>query len=151
MYYKLPKMKGESSLIHKTISLTHSHNQTAKNHIPISQAGKPHSIPALNPTPQPLPPETTNAILLAPLLHHPSLDLVPHNFLFIDLRRRIFLLTPSSLDFGFEPLELRPNTLGVKPSGEIFQNNRVVEQDLLVPGRRGCEIGVSAGWRGGGD
>lgn len=30
MYYKLPKMKGDSSLIHKTISLTHSHNQNSK-------------------------------------------------------------------------------------------------------------------------
>jgi hypothetical protein len=102
------------------------------------------SIVPLDTAPQPLPPKTTNAVLLAPLLHHPSLDLVPHNLPLIDLRRSVFLLPPLGLDSGLDPLELGSDALGIEPSSEIFQDDGIVEQDLLVPGRRSRKIGVFA-------
>jgi len=118
--------------------VTHTHNKsqvrpstqcpkTTQKTSTQKQTGNPiNSIPPLNPTPKSFPPEATNTILLAPLLHHPSFQLIPNNLPLVNLRRRIFLLAPSGLDFRFEPLELRAETLRVKPSGEIFEDDGVV-------------------------
>jgi hypothetical protein len=117
--------------------------QNHKDSLP-NRRTNPTSIIPLNPTPQPLPPKTANTILLAPLLHHPSPDLVPHNLPLIHLNRSVLLLPPLSLDPRLDPLELCPNALRVEPSGQIFQHNRIVEQDFFVPGRRSREVGVFA-------
>jgi hypothetical protein len=64
------------------------------------------SISCLHSTPQSLFPKTAYAILLAPLLHHPSLKLIPNDFPLVDLRRRILLLATPCLGLVLQPLDL---------------------------------------------
>jgi hypothetical protein len=103
-------------------------------------------ISRLDSTPQSLFPKTAYAILLAPLLHHPSLKLIPNNFPLVDLRRRILLLATSCFSLVLQPSDFSSQTLSVQPRREIFKHNRVIQQDLFVPRRRGHVLADRSGF-----
>jgi hypothetical protein len=63
-------------------------------------------VSCLDSTPQSLFPKTADAILLAPLLHHPSFKLIPNNFPLVNLWRRIFLLATPCLSLVLQPRDL---------------------------------------------
>jgi len=90
-------------------------------------------VPCLHATPQPLLPKTANAVVFAPLLYHPSLQLVFDDFPLVDLRRRILLLSSLRFSLRLQPLNLEPQALLVQPGREIFKHNRIVQEDLFVP------------------
>ena len=90
-------------------------------------------VSCLHPTPQPFLPKTANAVVFAPLLHHPSLELVLDDFPLIDLRRRILLLATPRFGFGLQPLNLESQALQIQPSREILKHNRIIQEDLFVP------------------
>lgn len=90
-------------------------------------------VSCLHATPQPFLPKTANAIILAPFLHHPSLELVFDDFPLINLRRSIFLLAAPCLSLGLQPLNLKPQALLVQPGCEIFEHDRIIQEDLFVP------------------
>jgi hypothetical protein len=86
---------------------------TLEGHQPARQGSAPPSISCLDSTPQSLFPQTTDTVLLAPLLHHPSLELILDSFPLVDLRRRIFLLATLRLSLGLQPFNLSPQALSV--------------------------------------
>jgi hypothetical protein len=90
-------------------------------------------VSCLHATPQPFLPKTANAVVFAPLLHHPRLELVFDNFPLINLRRRIFLLATPCLGLGLQPLDLESQALQVQPGCEIFKHDRIIQEDLFVP------------------
>ena len=57
-------------------------------------------VSCLHATPQSFFPETANAVVFAPLLHHPRLELVFNDFPLVDLGRRIFLFAAPCLGLG---------------------------------------------------
>lgn len=85
------------------------------------------SIPRLHASAQTLFPKAADAVVLAPFLHHPGLELVSDRFPLIYLRRCILLLAALSLDLGLDALVLRSQTLLVEPGSQIFQYDWVVE------------------------
>lgn len=84
-------------------------------------------VSCLHATSQPFLPKTTNAIILAPLLYHPGLELVFDDFPLIDLRRCIFLLATPCLGLGLQPLDLESQALLVQPGCEIFKYDRIIQ------------------------
>ena len=90
-------------------------------------------ISCLHATPQPFLPKTANAVVFAPLLYHPSLEIVSEDFPLIDFGRRIFLLATLRFGLGLQPLDLESQALLIQPGCEIFKHNRIVQKDLFVP------------------
>lgn len=78
-------------------------------------------------------PETANAVVFAPLLHHPRLELVSDDFPFVDFQRRVFLLATSCLGLGLQSFDLESQASLIQPGCEIFEHDRVIQQDLFVP------------------
>lgn len=84
-------------------------------------------VSCLHSTSQSLSPKTAYAILLAPLLHHPRLELISDDFPFVDLWSRILFLAALRFGLGLQTFDLKPQTLSIQPSCEIFEHNRVIQ------------------------
>jgi hypothetical protein len=90
-------------------------------------------VSCLHATPQSLFPKTANAIVFAPLLHHPSLEFVLDGFPLIDFRRRILLLATLCLGLLLKPLDLKSQALLIEPRCEVLKHDRIIQENLLVP------------------